>query len=252
MRTRLMMGMVACSLIAVLASDVRGQMFGARSLGQPLGRRPGPGSLETMQADVGTLRGTERFIRANRRATDFVGPDIRDLERFVGMLQARARGAVAPTTEGLRRRVDRSESMNQPVPPPTRGTLYYPRLEVTFDSAVEDTTALGQRALATLARSPELSGPSRIAVYVEGRTATLLGEVPSARDRELAEVLLSFEPGISEIRNELQLNPNLQETADSLAALRQRQTPRQAWTVLPEPPGIPEPVGPSAPRSDSN
>jgi hypothetical protein len=142
--------------------------------------------------------------------------------------------------------------MNQPAPLPTRGTLYYPRLEVSFDSMAEDTTVLGQRALETLARSPELSGPSRIAVYVEGRTAILLGEVPSARDRELAELLLSFEPGISAIQNELQLNPDLQETEESLAALRQRRAPREAWTVLPEVPNAAEPVVPPAPRPESN
>ncbi len=252
MRTSILTGMVACSLMAAVVGDVRGQMFGARTLGQPLGRRPGAGALDTMQEEVGTLRGNERFLRANRRATDFVGPDIRDLERFVGMLQARARGSVSPTTEGLRRRVDRSESMNQPVPPPARRTLYYPRLEVSFDSVPADTTALGQRALETLARSPELSGPSRIAVYVEGRTAILLGEVPSARDRELAELLISFEPGISAIRNELQLNPNLQVTEGSLAALRQRQTPRQAWMVLPTVPVATEPMVPPPPLPESN
>ncbi len=242
MRTSVMAGMVAGSLWMILAGDASGQMFGARTMGQPLARRPGAGTLDTMQEEVGTLRSTHRFLRANRRPTDYVGPDIRDLERFVGMLQARVRGSVPPTTGGLRRRVDRSETMNPPVPAATRRTMPYPRLEVSFDSVAEDTTVLSQKALETLARSPELSGPSRIEVYVEGRTAILLGEVPSARDRELAALLLSFEPGISEVQNELRLNPDLQETEDSLAAVRQRQAPRQAWTVLPERPGSAEPA----------
>ncbi|MHB9080346.1 MAG: hypothetical protein ACYC3X_22965 [Pirellulaceae bacterium] len=70
---------------------------------------------------------------------------------------------------------------------------------------------------------------------MEGRTATLRGEVPSAADRDLAELLLTFEPGISTIQNELRVNPDLQESEDSLAAIRQRQTPRETWTEMSHP-----------------
>ena len=65
-----------------------------------------------------------------------------------------------------------------------------------------------------------------------GRTAILQGEVPSAKDLEMAELLLSFEPGISAIQNELQVNPDLQEAEDSLSALRRQQTPQEAWMTL--------------------
>lgn len=249
MRTSVMAAVVAGSLVVVLATDARGQMFGARSLGQPLTRSPGAGALDTMQEDVGSLRSSHRFLRANRRPTDYVGRDIRDLEHYIGSLQARVRGAVPASTEGLRRRVDRSETMNLPVPPATRGTMPYPRLEISFDSVGEDTSVLSQRSLETLARSPELSGTSRIAVYVEGRTAILLGEVPSARDRELAELLMSFEPGVSEVQNELQLNPNLRESEDSLDSIRQHQPRDRAWTVLPE---LPAAAGRSASDASRN
>jgi hypothetical protein len=244
MRVQFITAWAVCLISLAAGTDAHGQMFGARRMGQPLARRPGPGALEA-QENVGTLTGAERFLRDNRRPGDFVGTTERDLERFVGAIQARARGTVPLTTQGLRRRVDRSASVNQPVPPATRGTLYYPRLELSLDATAPDTSVLAQRALETLARSPELSGTSHIAVYVEGRTAILQGEVPSARDRELAELMLSFEPGISAIANELELNPNLADSEDSLAALRRQQVRRETWTTISQAPQ-PEEAAPPA------
>ncbi len=111
--------------------------------------------------------------------------------------------------------------------------MYYPRLDISLEaSPTAGADPPARRALATLARSPEMSGPSRIAVSMEGRTAILQGEVPSVKDRDLAEILLSFEPGISAIQNELQVNPDLREAEDSLSAIRRQQTPQEAWTTL--------------------
>lgn len=209
------------------------QMFGARSVGRPLARRPGPGSLE-QQSDVGTLQGSERFLRQNRSALDFVGRDIVDVPRYVGLLQARTRGQIPASTMGLTRRVDRSESINQPLLPARRGGLYPPRLDIAIDesSLSLDPTESGQQALETLVRSPQLAGTSRIGVSLAGRTAILHGEVPSEADRELAEILLTFEPGISAIQNELQVKPQLQPSEDSLSALRERQSPTSKWEEM--------------------
>jgi len=223
--------MIAGAWTAVPPAGALGQLFGPRRLGQSLARRPGPGAVQT-QEDVGSLQGNERFLRQNRRPTDFVGPDIRELQRFIGVLQGRVRGQVPSSTEGLRRRVDRSATMNQPLAPPPKGIPYYPRLDVNIEVPAPRTELLEQSALDTLARSPQMSATSRIEVWVEGRTAILLGEVPSARDRDLAAILLSFEPGISEIRNQLRVNPDLPPSPESLGALRARQEPREAWTTM--------------------
>lgn len=228
---RMLVTMV-CLLILTTALEARGQSSGSGQLGQALSLQStsgGPTSIE----DVGTLKGTERYLRKNRRPTDFIGPDGRESRRYVGALQARARGTVPPTTQGLTRRVDRSASLNQPLTPTRRGGVYHPQLEINFEvpaGAAADLSA--HRALDTLARSPQLAGPSRIAVSMAGRTAILQGEVPSARDREVAEILLSFEPGVSEIQNELEVNPDLQETEDSLSAQRRQQTRTEAWTTV--------------------
>jgi hypothetical protein len=214
------------------ADQVQAQMFGSRSVGRPLARRPGPGALEE-QADVGTLQGNERYLRQNRTALDFVGRDIAEMPRFLGLLQARTRGLIPASTQGLTRRVDRSDSINQPLLPARRGTMYPPRLDLTLEMFLSpDSTVAGQQALETLVRSPQLAGTSRIEVLVAGRTAILRGEVPSAADRERAEILLTFEPGISAIQNELQVNPQLQLTEDSLAALREQQTPSVRWETM--------------------
>jgi hypothetical protein len=217
--------------LLVLTADARGQSSGSR-LGQALSAQSPAGASQDMQ-DVGTLQGNERYLRKNRRPTDFVGSDSRESRRYVGVLQGRARGTVTPTTEGLTRRVDRSESLNQPLSPTRRGTAYHPRLEISFEaSALAGADPPARRALDTLARSPQMSGPSRIAVSMAGRTAILRGEVLSVKDLEIAELLLSFEPGISGIQNELRVNPDLREAEDSLSALRQQQAPKDVWTTL--------------------
>jgi hypothetical protein len=193
------------------------------------------------QEDVGSLQGNERFLRQNRSPLDFVGPDIRELDRFIGLLQASIRGQTQSATEDVRRRVDRSATMNQPLDPtPRRGTLYNPRLEVQVSTSLSPVppSAAEVGALETLVRAPQLSGSSRISVLVADRTAILQGVVPSARDRDLAATLLAFEPGIDAIRNDLVVDPQLSRedssnvATDSLQAIRSRQQPRQAWTTM--------------------
>ena len=53
---------------------------------------------------------------------------------------------------------------------------------------------------------PERNG-NLIEVLVAGRTATLRGAVASARQRELAEIVARFSPGIFQIQNELTVRP---------------------------------------------
>lgn len=222
-----------CCVMGLLSSSTAwGQMFGQRQLGRPLSRQSSPG-LADVQEQAGTLTGRERFLRQNRRPDDFVGPTLDDLQRFVGVLQATMRGETTSAVEGIRRRVDRSATINTPVQPAPRGGMYYPRIELGEGFAeLKATESVSLSALDTLSRSPHISGSSRIAVLVEGRTARLQGEVPSAKDRDLAEVLLSFEPGISEIRNDLVVNPQLQVAPDSIQEMRTQREARQVWKTL--------------------
>ncbi|MFO7905382.1 MAG: BON domain-containing protein, partial [Pirellulaceae bacterium] len=195
-------------------------------------------SLED-QESVGTLEGDERFMRDNRRRHDFVGRQLDDLERYIGIVQGSIDAPSRSSVDGIRRRIDRSQSINRPLSPtgPTGNQMYYPRIELTGESrevlmGVSD--SVESNALRTLARSSRMPGSSRLSVSVEGRTAILRGEVPSARARDLAAVLLSFEPGISSIRNEVSVNPELEPGPGSLQAWRDRPENQQRWVTLSE------------------
>ena len=172
------------------------QMFGNRQLGRPVSRQARPGSLD----EIGSLR-NQRFIRGNRSVRNFVGADRSEATNFVGMEQAGAAvQAVRSAVTGLRETVDRSGSVNRPVTPPARDEMYAPRLVVQFDHATPDVAQLRE----DLSRRLAAMG-SPIEVLVAGRTATLRGTVASAGERDLAAVLVSFEPGISAVQNELKV-----------------------------------------------
>ena len=115
------------TVFVLTAAPVHAQMFGPRSLGEPLTRRQGYSQFKT----AGTLQWNERFIRANRDVTDFVGPDARELRGFVGNIQGRSRGRVPTMIQGLRQRVDRSAAINQPLEPAPSTGFYPPEITLS-------------------------------------------------------------------------------------------------------------------------
>lgn len=143
---------VACAvflLSAIVAEPVQGQMFGQRSMGQPMARqgRPGSGQLPNMGqgmmpgmmpgmggampgqgggAQQGIVQGQERFLRGNRNPQAFVGSDRRDQQGFVGSEQSIGAGRVATATEGLR--VESSRARNRPLSTKSTRGMYPPRL----------------------------------------------------------------------------------------------------------------------------
>jgi len=198
------------------------QMFGPsrRTFGQPISRQPGfsrigngQGAAAAAAGSAGTLEGNERFLRRNRRPTDFVGPDLTELSRFIGNIQANMRRQVRPAAEDLRAPTDRSTTINRPRSPAPAGTLFDPRITLSFTPRV-NRSEVAQRVVDVLADCPRLSDASQIEVSVEGRTAILQGVVPAESDRQLATLLVSFEPGISKVRNELRVNPQRDASAD--------------------------------------
>ncbi len=158
---------------------------------------------------VGTLQGTERFLRTNRQGAGFIGVDIRDRRRFVGARPVTTTGP-RPTTPSVQ--IERALPQGQTAAPARRrGGMYEPPLEIGFEYAgpvrQEVSVALAQH----LRSSPALDPANRIEVSVEGTTATLRGEVASERDRALAEQLALFEPGVYAVRNELRVRPSIEE-----------------------------------------
>ena len=214
--------------LALGASDADAQLFGQRNLGNPLARRSNGTTQgqDRSQRGVRPVLGLTRLadavlgnaaaqdgsagVRINRRPGGFVGKDSAELDRFVGAQQAsdgeQAR-EVTTAVEDLE--IETAPDANQapqPVLPP-RATMYPPRLAVGFSFPVRAPTETTARLTNRLASALSLPASSSIEVTVEGGAATLRGEVQSERQRRLAALLVRFEPGIAEVRNELRVAP---------------------------------------------
>lgn len=179
---------------------------GTTSLGAPTGQlgqagQPGqPGGT-----GAGLLGGNERFVRGNRSRQDFVGTGRNDLTGFVGSGQAIGVGRVPAASDSFRLEATSAAKVNKPLPKqPTKG-MYYPRLVLDVDSKAAD---LSSQSTA-FAASPELQrraknvGGENVQVVLAGNTAIVKGSVDSKRTAELVVNVLSFEPGIDRIDNNL-------------------------------------------------
>jgi len=191
------------------ASAAQAQLFGARSVGAPISAPFSQGgglNSNAAGSAVGILSGNERFVRGNRSRSDFVGSDRNEQSGFVGAGQAIGVGRVPSATEGLRIQTSDTQRINRPIPAQSAKGIYYPRLEIAFD--VEPSTTISPAELSAderlLKRVVNVTGDT-VQVTLAGRTAVLRGTVNSARDAELAAQLLSFEPGIDRVRNELSI-----------------------------------------------
>ena len=184
----------------LLSSDTAiAQLFGSRSIGNPLQGRTRSGS------GIGEVQGNERFLRGNRGRSDFVGSDSGDRRGFVGNEQATGSASTRTSTDGLQRRTDQGREINQVIPALAKKGMYYPTLRLGFSLPTTAATDLGQRLGLELASSSRFSDRSHFEVLVEGTTAILRGEVSSAAERDVAEVVARFEPGIYQVRNELKV-----------------------------------------------
>jgi osmotically-inducible protein OsmY len=222
---------IALSTAFFHATDASAQLSGQRSLGQSVAQQPaatrnaaassrttGTASRTTTNS-AGNRPATEsrpslvnenaRFIRGNRDASDFVGAAGREVQQFVGRLEA---GVEA---EEIRSAVDDldiqtgpdANRMAQPVMPP-RVRMYAPRLRVAFDYPPTGDIEVNSRLTHHLEAVLPAESSSRIEVLVAGDAAILRGAVASERDRKLAALLLQFEPGIARVENQLQVQPD--------------------------------------------
>ncbi len=197
-------------LFGCLATPVHAQLFGNRSVGKPInsplnqgGRLGATGGGTSVGTAAGMLDGSERFVRGNRARSEFVGSDRRSQTGFVGSTQAIGVGRVPPATQGLRIERSAAPELNRPLPPQRGRGLYYPRLEIGFpepDTLVAPTEIAANQRM--LDRVYGVAGDS-VKLTISGRTAILRGTVESERAAELAAQLLSFEPAIDHVQNEL-------------------------------------------------
>jgi hypothetical protein len=222
-------------ILVGLADIAAAQMFSSRANRPSLSERlrgrqrsqrgTGPAAAET----VGTVEGSERFIRGNRSAADFVGADLRERPTFVGAQAVDLTQDVRSAVEDLR--PTRERDLNQQMRAPRGSQMYLPRLSVDFSFEVPTSREIGARLVTQLQATETLKTLGPIEVSVVDGKATLRGVVASERDREMAALVARFEPGISSVKNELQVRPPPSPTAPAPAPLnssRPRNIPQPA------------------------
>jgi hypothetical protein len=189
------------------------QLIGNRTLGSPAlslqqqraGTAPttaAPGGA-AIGAASGLQGGNARYVRGNRSRQDFVGSSRTDLSRFVGSGQAIGVGRVPTAAETLKLETTKSDRINRPLPPQPAKGMYYPRLSIESDRETSsELPNIGPASPAATERIAEFSR-GRANVSMAGTTAVLSGTVSSSREAELLVQLLSFEPGVDRVKNEL-------------------------------------------------
>jgi len=200
----------AAEIVALATAPAQAQMFGPRQLGGMPSRQQTYGAMSNPAGSAvnnpgGTITGSERYVRGARQATDFVGTDAGDRRRFVGSRQSRSRRTPLPAITSLARP---EPNVNQAAPRSETNSktgLYPPRLTLAPELTAPRPEAVQSALEKHLSRSPGIRWTVPVEVSVEGRTAILRGAVATARDRELAEALVQFEPGISDVQNDLQV-----------------------------------------------
>ena len=192
------------------ASDASGQMFGDRRVARPTTQRAAAGNAEERAGpaleSVGTIVDeTARYVRGNRAVTDFVGSDSADASRFVGMHQSGLGEMLQSAVDDNLQVQTVAPDVNRVVEPvvPPRLRLNAPRLELGFVARPQNVQQTEVTVVRRLQSSLPTLDPDGFEVSVADGVATLRGTVASERDRRMAELLLSFEPGIGQIQNDL-------------------------------------------------
>jgi hypothetical protein len=202
--------LIALAVTLACVEPCAAQLFGPRAMGRSRSRASAP-ALE-QQGGTGDIQGTERFLRGNRGARAFVGTSAQQARQFVGTEQATGASSVRTAVEDLREPRSVRSAVNQPRGPLRRGEIYE---RLTMDLTPPPAPASQTVTVAPLAtrvtESLRRLGAASVEVSMEGRTATLRGTVASARQRDLAEWMVRFEPGISQVSNLLAV-----ETAENL------------------------------------
>lgn len=179
--------------------------FGNNGQGVVRGTGPSLGSANQLGAPGGVLDGNERFVRGNRSRQDFVGTGRNDLSGFVGSEQAIGVGRVPAATDNFRLKAINAARINKPLPAQPAKGMYYPRLVLDLGSSSSEPISRPTPVAASseIQRRVKNAGGENVLVFVAGDTAIVKGTVDSQRNAELLIHILSFEPGIDRVDNQL-------------------------------------------------
>lgn len=199
-------------LTGLMAEDACAQLFGSR-----------PGSRSTQRGTTQAKSLSERFQREERSTDDFVGRRNTDL---VG-LPTNQTGVIS-SIAGLRE--EQRPSLNRPRVHRTAG-LYPERL--ALDPAIRQSspsaapTGQTERTLSPGLKAFMDSRQLDLDVSASGQSVELNGEVASGHERQVAELVLMFEPGIDSVKNGLTVNPTLKRQKTGPSDQQSRQ-PKQS------------------------
>lgn len=194
------LSLLCCTMVCESATA---QLFGPRAIG-----RNARGNQMTDTSTAGTVTDDRRFVRGSRSADNFVGADRTEASVFVGNAQATNDGAVTTAVESLREQP--TARVNRTATTIRRG-MYRPRLSIGFSTQPESQQVADSRGQTTFLR---LSQPIRELSVDRGfqvshvpteRGAILTGTVRTEHDRQIAELLVMFEPGVETVTNRLEV-----------------------------------------------
>ena len=196
--------------------------FGTRTLGgtstsaNRTGRSAGASNSATGQgatgqaaAGAGALSAGaptgERYVRGNQKG-NFVGADTGDgaTNSYSGM--AGGAGGAAGNMGNMMQAFRQQNQQNKGAQNQQQNKLKV-RTPFRVDYMVQPslTTTFTSRMQTRYSNLPALKGKGSIEPVLEGDTLVLRGSVESAAARQLAEDLLSLEPGVNQVRNELEI-----------------------------------------------
>jgi hypothetical protein len=224
MAIRPVLTVLAAVLGLAVAAEARAQLFGSRTLGTSSTQ---PRSNSSSGSAMGLNSVRDRYFSDYFSDDDFIGTDSGSQRGFVGTQRLFSPGAGQTSTSSRSStrgrtstptvRIEQAPDANRSLPSSTsRGSsrgLYSPRLAVGFGqpegAPAEVNTSSGQQlaiALTSRLESAFAEDPGRrIEASLADGKATLRGSVSSEHERTLAGLLALFEPGISEVQNQLEV-----------------------------------------------
>jgi hypothetical protein len=194
------------------SSNRTGRSTGASSSSNSLNGITGQNGQNGQNGQGGGLgaTGSERYIRGNRNGS-FVGADSGDgaANSYSGMAGgANGMGGMGGLG-GMMGNQMMMQAMRQGAQNQNQGNKQQQKLTVRTPFRVDAmsqpvlTTTFTARMQTRYSNLPALQGKAKIEPVLEGDVLVLRGQVESAAARQLAEDLLSLEPGVGQVRNEL-------------------------------------------------
>lgn len=184
----------------------------------------GTGTTGTGQTDtIGQITGSERFLRENRDPGQLVGGAGQGVGLQRGQTSSTGMGTsgMFGTQGGFNSMMGGFNSMNP------MGSLYTAGLMNSLSrqrqqlrvplrlgpdsfpffpgTAAPVSTGPNLRVQNRLARIPQLKGGGSIKVEMQDKVAILRGQVQSQHDRDLVGRVVLLEPGVADVKNELQV-----------------------------------------------